>query len=288
MTATLLATFASLDAAADCAVAVATAGASACELLDRTYLDVAERTSTTGIAASAQAVLLIEVEAQSSGELRSVFDRIVGIAQRSGAMELSPASELADVERVWALRHAASPTLARLPASTRSMQFIEDGCVPPEHFADYVRGVRSALARSDTTGVIFGHAGDAHAHVNPLIDLTRRDWRDTVRRLFDDVVDLTARLGGTLAGEHGDGRLRAHALERAWSTVARAAFANIKHAADPSGILNPGCKVAAPMADPFDTIRYDPSLPPLPAAVQHALDTVERERAWHRFRLDLA
>ena len=53
------------------------------------------------------------------------------------------------------------------------MQFIEDGCVPPERLAEYVRGVRAALARQAMRGVIFGHAGDAHVHVNPLVDVRR-------------------------------------------------------------------------------------------------------------------
>ena len=51
------------------------------------------------------------------------------------------------------------------------MQLIEDGCVPPERYAEYVRGVRTALDRHGIRGVIFGHAGDANVHVNPLNDV---------------------------------------------------------------------------------------------------------------------
>lgn len=170
------------------------------------------------------------------------------------------------------------------------MQFIEDGCVPPEQFPAYVRGVRQALARFETVGVIFGHAGDAHAHVNPLVDTMAAGWRDRVHGLLDTVCELTATLGGTLAGEHGDGRLRAPLLPRVWSSEARAAFANVKAAADPAGVLNPGCKttVGAPAdTDPIGMLRHDPEAPPLPAAVRAALDEVERTRSWHRFRLEL-
>jgi FAD/FMN-containing dehydrogenase len=167
------------------------------------------------------------------------------------------------------------------------MQFIEDGCVPPSRFAEYVRGVRHALDRSGTLGVIFGHAGDCHAHVNPLIDTMAPNWRDIVAQLLDEVCDLTARLGGTLAGEHGDGRLRAPLLDRIWSLEARAAFANIKAAADPAGVFNPGCKVADTAALPFDVLRHDPTAPALPAAVQAVLHEVERTRRWDRFRLEL-
>ena len=40
--------------------------------------------------------------------------------------------------------------------------------MPPERLPQYVRGVREILARHGVRGVIFGHAGDSHVHVNPL------------------------------------------------------------------------------------------------------------------------
>jgi hypothetical protein len=113
------------------------------------------------------------------------------------------------------------------------------------------------------------------------------NWRDIVAQLLDEVCELTAKLGGTLAGEHGDGRLRAPLLDRIWGLEARAAFANIKAAADPAGVFNPGCKVAGADAVPFGDLRHDPAAPALPPAVQAALQDVERSRCWDRFRLDL-
>ena len=106
-------------------------------------------------------------------------------------------------------------------------------------------------------------------------------------RLVTDVTALVARLGGTLAGEHGDGRLRTPLLARTWRADALALFAATKEAFDPAGILNPGVKVPLPDARPLDAIKYDPALPPLPAAARDALDQVVREKAWSRHRLDL-
>lgn len=284
-TATVLATFRSLEAATACAVQAAGAGATACELLDRTFLDVAERGGPTGIPREAEAVLLIETEGNSADACAGHLDAVLRICAAGGALEIHKAIDPEAEHRLWALRHAASPILSQLAPALRSMQFIEDGCVPPVHFPAYVRGVRAALARFDTMGVIFGHAGDAHAHVNPLVDTTAPGWRDRVHGILNEVCDLTASLGGTLAGEHGDGRLRAPLLDRVWSLEARAAFANIKAAADPSGVLNPGCKVALPGAVPFDELRHDPSAPPLPAEAAAVLAEVERSRDWSRFRL---
>lgn len=284
--ATVLATFPSLEHATACAIEARADGAVACELLDRTFLDVAESGAPTGIPSHAEAVLLVELEGENHAHAASAAVHFADRCRGHGALDVNTATDPADAHRLWALRHAASPILAQLAPRLRSMQFIEDGCVPPAQFPAYVRGVRRALDAAGIRGVIFGHAGDAHAHVNPLVDTTQPGWRDRVYGLLSDVCALTASLGGTLAGEHGDGRLRAPLWPSVWSLEARAAFAQIKAAADPALVLNPGCKVAADDARPFTMLRHDPEAPALPDDARAALDAIERERAWDRWRLD--
>src|SRR6185436_9278074 len=164
-----------------------------------------------------EAVLLIELEAADAAAAATSARQLAAELGRGGATHVTLGLGRADEERLWELRHAASPILSRLDPSLKSMQFIEDGVVPPARLADYVRGVRAALSAHDTPGVIFGHAGDAHVHVNPLVDVRRDGWRDRVAGVLSDVVDLTARLGGSLSGEHGDGWLRAPLLGRTTS-----------------------------------------------------------------------
>lgn len=284
-TATVLATFGSLEAATTCALQAADLGATACELLDRTFLAVAASGGATGVPPEADAVLIAELEGADERECRAAVSSLIQSWRHAGAMEMHAGLDPESEHRLWALRHAASPILAQLAPRLRSLQFIEDGCVPPAQFPAYVRGVRRVLDDHGTLGVIFGHAGDAHAHVNPLVDTTATGWRDQVNRILDEVCDLTARLGGTLAGEHGDGRLRAPLLERVWGLEARGAFAHVKDAADPSGVLNPGCKVALPGAVPFDQVRHDPDAPALPAEAAALLAEIERTRDWSRYRL---
>jgi FAD/FMN-containing dehydrogenase len=192
----------------------------------------------------------------------------------------------ADEADLWSLRHAASPAIARLDPAFRSMQFIEDAAVPPPALARYVRGVRAILEEQDTPGVIFGHAGDAHVHVNPLVDTRRPDWRARVERILVEVTELVASLGGTITGEHGDGRLRTPLLDRTWSEEERRMFTAIKDAFDPQRMLNPGVKVPLAGQRAIDVVKYDPSLPALPTRAAQALEAVERERAYARHRLD--
>jgi len=291
-TSSVLGSFASLEEAAVAATKAVEVGASACELLDRTFLAYAAsgasadpkfRERTEGAAA----ILLAEVESYSTDSAAKAAEDLATAFRQAGAKVVDVALTPEAEQELWDLRHAASPILAGLENVT-SMQFIEDGAVAPAKLSDYVNGVRKALADRELNGVIFGHAGDAHVHVNPLIDMQRPDWRDQVTRLLEDTVTLTARLGGTLTGEHGDGRIRTPLLPRVWHKDTIKAFAQVKAAFDPKRIFNPGVKVPLNKDQkPIEEVKYDPALKPLPEKARAALDAVVKDRAYDRFRLSL-
>lgn len=288
-TSSVLGAFRSLDDAVTAASRAAASGAVACELLDRTFLDVAASGGKLpAVAAGAEAVLLAEVEGEDADHAARVAERLRAIFADAGASAVELALDPESEHGLWELRHAASPILARVDPALRSMQFIEDGAVPVARLPEYVRGVREILARHDTRGVIFGHAGDGHAHVNPLVDLSRPGWRERVRAILAEQVALVGALHGTLAGEHGDGRLRTPMLGATHDAATLARYAAVKRAFDPAGILNPGVIVATPGSAPlaFD-IKYDPALPPPPPAAAAVLQAVERERGYGRFRLQM-
>lgn len=290
-TSSVLGSFSSLEEATAASMMAVDAGASACELLDKTFLAYAAKAPSADEALrelmdGAAAVLLAEVEGDSAEAAAARAEDLAIAFKGAGARTVDIALTPEREHDLWELRHAASPILAALDQLT-SMQFIEDGAVPLPRLPEYVEGVRQALARREVSGVIFGHAGDAHVHVNPLIDVSESSWRDKVLGLLEDVVALTARLGGTLTGEHGDGRLRTPLLDRVWHKDSLRAFALVKTAFDPTNIFNPGVKVALPSQKPIEDIKYDPSLPPLPPEARAALDSLVETRAYDRFRLSM-
>lgn len=263
---------------------------SAVELLDRTLLDfVEDEPSGPGeaVPAGVECLLLVEFERDSAAAARGVVgDAVRGLKYLT--RHVQTAVSRGDLERLWAIRHRASPTLARLPETRRSLQVIEDGCVPVERLAPYIAGLRATAERHEIPVVIFGHAGDAHVHVNALPDLTRAGWETSLRALYEDVVALLADSGGTASGEHGDGRLRAGVLDRVFGAAVVGLFRDLKQAYDPRSIFNPG--VILPSADwaPLADLKVGARAAPIPADIAAALRGIERNGGWATPKLDLA
>jgi glycolate oxidase len=100
--------------------------------------------------------------------------------------------------------------------------------------------IESIARRHDTTVATFGHAGDGNLH--PTLVFARGDGAARARAMqaFDGIVAAALRLGGTITGEHGVGRLKRRYLATELGEAGMAAHHAVKNAFDPLGILNPG------------------------------------------------
>ncbi len=250
--------FTELPAAAAAVQRVLELGPSACEMIDRTFIDLVRGGGEDPgypLREGLEAILFVEMEGASRGEVEASLERVRaalgGVADR-----VSVAVDPAEQERFWHVRHAASPLIAKLAGGRISMQFIEDGVVPVHHLADYVHLLRRVLAANDLPAVIFGHAGDANLHVNPLVDVGAPGWKARVEAIVYEVAEGVAALGGTMAGEHGDGRLRAPLIEIIWGAELVDCFRAVKCAFDALGILNPGVILPLPGQRPLDAIKF--------------------------------
>jgi FAD/FMN-containing dehydrogenase len=260
---------------------------SALELLDRSFLDLIEADAPRGVIPSeAEAVLLAEFEQDDPATLEEVLSQATALATPL-ANSVAAAGSKEESERLWAIRHAASPILARLPEQRRSLQVIEDGCVPVERVSEYIRAVRRAASAQNIPVVIFGHAGDGHIHVNLLPDVTGTSWQPSVATLLEEITRLIVRLGGTPSGEHGDGRLRAAALDRVYGPELVQLFRLVKDSFDPSGIFNPG--VILPGTElPISRLKVGAEVAPIPTDIERGLREIERNGGYARSRLGLA
>ena len=282
-------TLGSLDHLHDTVAALNRLAPSALELLDRSFLDLVSSSRRTidmpGIPEGTEVLLLAEFEGKDAKAVRGTVGDAVRL-MKGLATDVATAITPEEERRLWELRHAASPILAGLPEDRRSMQVIEDGCVPLPRLGEYIGFIRRAAAERELQVVIFGHAGDGNIHVNLIVELAQPGWRERVASLFEAVNTEVIALGGTVSGEHGVGRLRAGFLERQYGAEVMARFREIKAAFDPYGILNPGIIVGR--GDGVSRLKTGPDATPIPPDIAAALRLIERSGGYGRSRLELA
>lgn len=133
-----------------------------------------------------------------------------------------------------------------IPEANRAIGAISshDISVPPSRLPGFVERASPAIARFGPELRIncFGHLGDGNLHYNvfPGRGVDRQRY-DTIRRDVSRTIhDMVHELGGSVAAEHGIGRLKVGDLERYGDPGKLAAMRLIKQALDPLGILNPG------------------------------------------------
>ena len=276
----------SLDDLAKVVAALLACEPSAVELLDRTFLDLIRHTDVGEGLAGAEAILLVEIERDDAPALRAAVARAADAVQ-PWAAAVDTALTAASSTRLWELRHAASPILANLPEDRRSLQIIEDACLPLERMGEYIRVVRRVTSARDIAAVIFGHAGDGHVHVNLLPRIGRAGWEQGVAGVLEEVSDAVLRLGGTPSGEHGDGRLRAALLQRVYGDEIVGLFRRLKLAFDPLGILAPGVILSS--GEPaISRLKVGRQAARIPDDIARALRDIERGAGYARCRLELA
>ncbi|CAN5898465.1 FAD-linked oxidase C-terminal domain-containing protein [soil metagenome] len=140
------------------------------------------------------------------------------------------------------VRHAVPAHMNERGAARRAhggRKVSTDWAVPYRHLA---RAIARARALADEAGVAqavtSGHAGNGHPHQNFIA----HDANELAR--IDRVVEATLRdviaLGGTVAAEHGIGKIKRKWLPLQMSPLQVRAMHAIKRELDPAGILAPG------------------------------------------------
>lgn len=252
------------------------------EFLDASFLRLVHHRVATpehpGLLMEAVGLLLADFEGESPAEVQGRLEEAAE-SVAPFAFDVRTALDSEAIERLWAVRHGASPMLAGLTDGRRSLQVIEDGCVPPARLAHYLDAIDAATTRQRIDAVLFGHAGDGHMHVNLLPNILDPDWRERVRAIFDEVTAAVIRLGGTTSGEHGAGRLRAGTLVALYGSTVMSVFRALKDAFDPDNRWNPGV-ILGVGGDPIRRLKVGVDALPLPDGVAEQLRAIETGATW--------
>jgi Fe-S oxidoreductase len=251
-----------LDAMADLP-AILEHDPAAVEVLDDVLLDLARDTTAFEEEAAmlpegTRAVLLVECFAETDREGKRriaelLADRVPSVGTSVGVpadrtetdapVRAFTALEAHDEEtrkRFWKLRKSGLPILLGRTSDAKHVAFVEDTAVPAENLAEYVADVREVLEEHDTYASFYAHAGPGVLHVRPLVNTKTEEGVADLESIADAVTDLVVEYGGSVSGEHGDGRARTQWNRKLYGESLWERFRRLKTAVDPDWLLNPG------------------------------------------------
>jgi len=231
-------------AAADCVPVVLPHGPLTMEsinaaLVDRLPEEVRREAVAAGLPAGS-AWLLVEVAGADLKEAGRAARAI--IADLDGSDLAFTSSIVTDPRAqvvLWRCRRDSTGLATRRGDGAEAWGGWEDAAVPPERLGSYLRELDDILAAHDLTGASYGHFGEGCMHMRMDFDLLSERGLATYRSFVEQAADLVVRLGGSVSGEHGDGRARSELLTRMYGADVVAVFDEIKALWDPAGVLNP-------------------------------------------------
>lgn len=148
-----------------------------------------------------------------------------------------------ELEKMKTVRHFVPETVNGLIAQRKAEyhkvhKIGTDMAVPDEALRDYLKYYRTTLEEQGMEYVIFGHIGNNHLHCNMI---PRNN--EEVDQGMDNYMAFAKRaveLGGTVAAEHGIGKLKRAFLEVMYGSKGIAEMQEVKKALDPKWLLNRG------------------------------------------------
>ena len=166
--------------------------------------------------------------------------RCAGLVGAAGGLASEVINDRERAARLWRIR-ADGAGLASVGLGKPAHSGWEDAAVPPEALGAYLRDLDVLLERHGLHGLPYGHFGEGCVHLRIDFELSSAAGVARYRSFVEEAAVLAAGYGGSMSGEHGDGR--SELLGRMYSSQTLALFAAVKHIFDPQNLLNPGVLV---------------------------------------------
>ncbi|HET7324764.1 MAG TPA: FAD-linked oxidase C-terminal domain-containing protein, partial [Halococcus sp.] len=271
-----LLTYDSLGDAMEDVTAILEHDPAAVEVMDDVLLDLARDTSEFAdvvgmLPDGTDSVLLVEFYADSDDEGRQKTADLIADRVPDGDTEIEPsdgAAELTDEDhhavaameahdsetrsQFWKMRKSGLPILLSRTSDEKHISFIEDCAVPAEHLPEYVSEFQEILDEQGTFASFYAHAGPGVLHGRPLISTKSIEGTEQMENIADGATDLVVEYGGSVSGEHGDGRARTQWNKKLYGEHLWEVFRELKSAFDPDWLLNPGQVCGLPETDESD------------------------------------
>ena len=215
----------------------------ACEGMDRRLVDVLlARRGPNAVPPlpRGNGWLLVEIAGDDPDE---VMSRANACLVGSGAVDGNVVTDPVVAGQLWKVREDGAGLAGRSPQDLPAWPGWEDAAVPPEHLGAYLREFDALMESFNLSALPYGHFGDGCMHVRIDFPLSQPGGVQILHDFLAESAKLVAKYGGSMSGEHGDGRARSEFLSSMYSTQALGLFAGVKEIFDPANLLNPGVLV---------------------------------------------
>ena len=226
----------------------------AVEGMDRRLVDVVRAHKGPGAVPAlpeGEGWLLVEVGAPGE-DVTASLERARALCADSAAIDTVVYPPGAQASALWRIRADGAGLGGRTPpdgaggGDQQAWPGFEDAAVPPENLGAYLRDFTALMEEFDIDGLLYGHFGDGCVHVRLAMPLDTPEGVAHSHAFLQSAARICAAHGGSVSGEHGDGRARGELLRFMYSPEMLDLFARVKHVFDPDNLLNPGV-LAAPM-----------------------------------------
>jgi glycolate oxidase subunit GlcD len=208
----------------------------ALDFIDAVTLQIVAGGYPGGVPAGAGFALLIDLDGSSlqvESERRELIELLAGDALAI--------DEPADPAALWRWRDGVNGVVT----AARGAKVSEDVALPLERLREALERFEQIAARHGLASCAWGHGGDGNMHATVLVDPACAAELDAAEAAGEELFELVASLGGSIAAEHGVGWLKRGRLALQWDAPAVRLHEEIKRAFDPKGLLNPGKKLGS-------------------------------------------
>lgn len=232
---------------------------SACELMDKIILDctkdnIEQSKNRAFVVGDPAALLLVEFRGDTIRDAEVQANRFILSLKRSNLSYAVPIIQAPKTKGVWDLRKAGLGLLANIPGDKKAVACIEDTAVDLADLPNYVADFSETMKGFGQQSVYYAHAGAGELHLRPILDLKKSEDVQQFYEISKASAELVKKYGGSLSGEHGDGRVRAPFIPLMVGAKNYALFQDLKKTWDAFGIFNPNKIVDTP---PMNTaLRY--------------------------------
>ena len=226
----------------------------AVEGMDRRLVDVVRAHKGPGAVPAlpeGEGWLLVEVGAPGE-DVTASLERARALCADSAAIDTVVYPPGDQASALWRIRADGAGLGGRTPpdgaggGDQQAWPGFEDAAVPPENLGAYLRDFTALMEEFEIDGLLYGHFGDGCVHVRLAMPLETPEGVAHSRAFLQSAARICAAHGGSVSGEHGDGRARGELLRFMYSPEMLDLFARVKHVFDPDNLLNPGV-LASPM-----------------------------------------